>query len=168
MRSNGSPLRRQHQDRDRIARRGARRGSAADVEAVPVRQHQVEQHRGERVPGGIAQRLQARGAAARMMKAKAVLREIGADHRGQAMVVLDHQDALRHDRTIILFRLAAKPESRSVHLTLHMLEQPGPLLGRENIRGVAEPLDKARDAVSSWRICAARSPRARHGPRAAA
>src|SRR5205085_2051760 len=81
------------------------------------------------------------GAGAFMVEVEAVLLEIGADHGGQAVIVLDHQDALRHVRTLIPSTWPRSVNCRSVVLGLHMVEQHGPLLRREHVSRVAHRLD---------------------------
>ena len=77
----------------RIGHVGAGADAAADLEPVHVRQHHVEQH-GLEAAAAEEPQPALRVGGDRDLEARG--RQVLGHHRGQAAVVLDHQDALGH------------------------------------------------------------------------
>ena len=123
--------RRQHQERNR----GFGADVLAEVQAIRVRQHQVEDDRIEGVALEEPLRLAA-GAGDR--RADARLTEIVGDHSGQAGIVLDQQYTNTHAAAILPPASGFLP----VVVALHAGDEGRPLLGRQHFGRVGQPRDE--------------------------
>jgi hypothetical protein len=88
----------QHQDRRAGLFAGQRTDAAAHVQAVDVREHQVQDHQIGRI--GL-QAFQPAEAVSGVRKGKSRLDQVFADHPGQPAIVFDHQQAGTHGRSVI-------------------------------------------------------------------
>ena len=111
---------------------------AADIEAVHVRQHQIQDDGVE-----VVARLQGQAAVTIRgpVDAEARRAEVVAQHFGEAGIVFDDEYAVGHRG--ILTAMPALPEAPSLPELRQAVIELAPLLRRQHVRGVAEGLRQA-------------------------